>query len=43
MHTQDKEKGIDIPAAGLVARSVASAVRASVVKDARATFEVKTS
>ncbi|WP_211365481.1 hypothetical protein [Polyangium fumosum] len=43
LHTQDKEKGIDIPAAGLVAQTVASAVRGSAVKDARATFEVKLS
>ncbi|MDI3288708.1 hypothetical protein [Polyangium sp. 15x6] len=43
MHSQDKEKGIEIPAAGRVAQTVASAVRGSAVKDARATFEVKLS
>ncbi len=41
LHSKDKSSGIEIPAAGVVASTVATAVRGSPVKDARATFEVK--
>ncbi|HVK69495.1 MAG TPA: hypothetical protein VM694_33790, partial [Polyangium sp.] len=41
LHNKDKSTGIDVPAAGVVASTIASAVRGSAVKDARATFEVK--
>ncbi|UQA63054.1 hypothetical protein [Polyangium aurulentum] len=41
LHSKDKAMGIDIPGAGVVATTVADAVRTSSIRDARATFEVK--
>lgn len=41
LHSKDKAVGIDIPGAGVVATSVADAVRTSSIRDARATFEIK--
>jgi hypothetical protein len=41
VHSKDKALGIDIPGAGVVATTVADAMRTSSIRDARATFEVK--
>jgi hypothetical protein len=41
LHSKDKALGIDIPGAGVVATTVADAMRTSSIRDARATFEVK--
>jgi hypothetical protein len=42
LHKKDQELGIDMPAGGVVASTIADAVRGSEVpKDVRATFEVK--
>jgi len=40
LHSRDKSIGLEIPAAGVVADTLASAVRASSITDTRATFEV---
>jgi hypothetical protein len=41
LHSKDKAVGIDIQGAGVVATTVADAVRTSPIRDARATFEIK--
>lgn len=41
LHSRDKVAGIDVPAAGVVASSIADALRASALTDANGTFEVK--
>jgi len=43
LHSRDKDKGIQIPGAGVVADTLAGAVRSGAPLDARATFEVKLS
>lgn len=43
LHSRDKAMGIDVPAAGVVAGSVADALRHSALTDVKGTFEVKLS
>lgn len=43
VHSHDKSVGIEIPAAGVVATSVADAMRGSALTDVKGTFEVKLS
>jgi hypothetical protein len=43
LHSHDKALGIDVPAAGVVAGSVADALRHSALTDVKGTFEVKLS
>lgn len=43
LHSRDKALGIDVPAAGVVAGSVADALRNSALTDVKGTFEVKLS
>lgn len=43
VHSHDKSVGIEVPAAGVVATSVADAMRGSALTDVKGTFEVKLS
>jgi hypothetical protein len=43
LHARDKAAGIDVPAAGVVAGTVADALRNSALTDTKGTFEVKLS
>jgi hypothetical protein len=43
LHSRDKAVGIDVPAAGVVASTVADAMRHSALTDTKGTFEIKLS
>lgn len=43
MHSRDKDLGIEVPGAGVVASSVATAMRQSALTDVKGSFEVKLS